>query len=486
MLFPTETRLKHRDLNWLSFNDRVLQEATDKTNPLYERIKFLAIFSSNLDEYFRVRVSQLRQIKKLEKSIRIKLALRPNKTTKLILEEVKLQQQKFGEIYRTQIIPELAAKGISLIDSEHFDKVQKEYVGEYFKNKIAPHLKPLKINLSENPEQFLENNVLYFAITFENNEHLGLINIPTDKCGRFVLLNNKVITYLDDIIRNEIPSLFPDEIISGVYEIKLSRDAELYIDDEFDGVLSEKIYESLAQRTDGQATRLLYDASMPEVTQKKLRKLLKLGVIDMMPGGDYHNFSDFFSFPDPTNNQELHFEKFLPVKHKALENTKDYFAEISKKDQSVHFPYMSFDYIESFLEQAANDPDVEEIKISLYRVADESKLTSILLNALEKGKKVTVFVEAKARFDEENNLEWGRKFKEKGAEVIFSFPKIKVHSKILLVVRRENDKTVNYAYIGTGNFNSKTSKIYCDHAIFTADKRPVSYTHLTLPTICSV
>ena len=471
MLLPTETRLKHRDLNWLSFNERVLQEATDKINPLYERIKFLAIFSSNLDEYFRVRVSNLRQIKKLEKSIRKKLALRPNKTTKLILKEVKLQQQKFGEIYRTQIIPGLAENGISLIDSQHFDKIQKEYASEYFKNKVAPHLKTLKIDLSDNPEQFLENNVLYFAITFKNNEHLGLINIPTDKCGRFVLFNNNVITYLDDIIRNEIPALFPDEIISGVYEIKLSRDAELYIDDEFDGVLAEKIYESLAQRTDGQATRLLYDASMPEVTQKKLRKLFKLGVIDMMPGGEYHNFSDFFSFPDPTNNPELHFEKFIPVEHKVLENSKDYFAEISKKDQSVHFPYMSFNYVESFLEQAANDPDVEEIKISLYRVADESKLTSILLNALENGKNVTVFVEAKARFDEENNLEWGRKFKEKGAEVIFSFPKIKVHSKILLVVRREKDKVVNYAYIGTGNFNSKTSKIYCDHGIFTADKR---------------
>lgn len=471
MLLPTEIRLKHRDLNWLSFNERVLQEATDKINPLYERIKFLAIFSSNLDEYFRVRVSQLRQIKKVEKSIRKKLALRPNKNTKLILEKVKLQQQKFGEIYRDQIIHELAENGICLIDSEHFSKAQKECAEDYFKDKVASQLKSVKIDLAENTEQFLENNALYFAITFKNNEHLGLINIPTDKCGRFVLFENNVITYLDDIIRNEIPSLFPDEIISGIYEIKLSRDAELYIDDEFDGVLAEKIYESLAQRTDGQATRLLYDASMPEVIQKKLRKLFKLGEIDMMPGGEYHNFSDFFSFPDPINNPKLHFEKFAPVKHKILENAKDYFAAIAEKDQSVHFPYMSFDYVENFLEQAANDLDVEEIKISLYRVADESKLTSILIKALEKGKKVTVFVEAKARFDEENNLEWGRKFKEKGAKVIFSFPKIKVHSKILLVVRRENDKSVDYAYIGTGNFNSKTSKIYCDHGIFTADKR---------------
>lgn len=471
MLLPTETRLKHRDLNWLSFNERVLQEASDKINPLYERLKFLAIFSSNLDEYFRVRVSQLRQIKKVEKSIRKKLALRPNKTTNQILEKVKLQQQKFGEIYRTQIIPELAENGINLIESGTFNEAQNKFSQDYFKNKVASHLKTVKIDLSKYDDLFLENNMLYFVISFKNKEHLGLVNIPTDKCGRFVLLNDNVITYLDDIIRNEIPYLFPDEIISGVYEIKLSRDAELYIDDEFSGVLAEKIYESLAQRTDGQATRLLYDAHMPGDTQKTLRKLLKLGEIDMMPGGEYHNFSDFFSFPDPTNNPELHFDELPTVKHRLLENAEDYFSVISQKDQSVHFPYMSFDYIENFLEQAANDPNVEEIKISLYRVADESKLTSILLKALENGIKVTVFVEAKARFDEENNLEWGRKFKEKGAEVIFSFPKIKVHSKILLVVRRENDKIVNYAYIGTGNFNSKTSKIYCDHAIFTADKR---------------
>lgn len=213
----------------------------------------------------------------MEKSIRKNLALRPNKTTKLILEEVKLQQQKFGEIYRTQIIPELSENGISLIDSEHFNKLQKETAAEYFKNEIGPHLNTLKIDFSENPEQFLENNVLYFAISFKNNEHLGLINIPTDKCGRFVLFENNVVTFLDDIIRNKIPSLFADEEISGVYEIKLSRDAELYIDDEFDGVLAEKIYESLAQRTDGQATRLLYDTSMPEIVQKNSENSLNWG-----------------------------------------------------------------------------------------------------------------------------------------------------------------------------------------------------------------
>ena len=470
MLTQDETRFRHRDLNWLSFNERVLQEAEDHANPLYERIKFLAIFSLNLDEYFRVRVSQLRQIKRVEKSIRKKLALRPNKITKEILEKVKLQQHRFGEIYFDQIIPELAKNGIDLVDSENLSPKQKTFTRKFFKENIAASLNIQKVEFSEEGELFLENNQLYFVVTFENGSQLGVVNIPVDPCGRFIKLEKNVIIFLDDILRNEIPPLFPDEIITGIFSVKLSRDAELYIEDEFDGVLAEKIYESLAQRTDGQPTRLLYDADMPVEIQKNLRKLLNLGKIDMMPGGRYHNFSDFFSFPDPTNNPALHAKELEPIKHSVLEKADNYFEEISKKDQSVHFPYMSFKYVERFLEQAANDPDVEKIKISLYRVADESALTSSLLKALHNGKKVTVFVEAKARFDEENNIIWGKKFKEKGANVIYSYPKIKVHSKILLITRRENNKVVRYAYIGTGNFNSKTSRIYCDHAIFTANK----------------
>ena len=470
MIAPNSIEYKHRDLNWLSFNERVLQEATDTRNPLYERIKFLAIFSSNLDEYFRVRVSQLRQIKRVEKSIRKKLALRPNKITKEILEEVKIQQDKFGEIYHNEIIPELAENGIHLLKAENYNRKQKQISTFYFREHVKDHLEIITSNFEAPTDLFLENNRPYFAVTFSNEDLLGLVSIPSTECGRFIEIENNTITFLDDIIRNEMPVLFPKEEITGIYEVKLSRDAELYIEDEFNGVLAEKIYESLAQRTDGQPTRLLYDASMPEEIQKKIRKLLKLGKIDMMPGGRYHNFTDFFSFPDPTNNPELHAKKLDPIKHRVLENATDYFKVIAEKDQAVHFPYMSFNYVEKFVEQAANDPEVEAIKISLYRVADESNLTNCLLQALKNGKQVTVFVEAKARFDEENNIIWGRKFEEKGAKVIYSYPKIKVHSKILLVVRREEGKLRNYAYIGTGNFNSETAKIYCDHAIFTADK----------------
>lgn len=461
-------------MNWLSFNERVLQEAQDSSNPLYERIKFLAIFSSNLDEYFRVRVSQLRQIKRVEKSIRKKLALQPNQKVKEILREVTRQQHEFGKIYHEEIIPELEKNGIFILGKDQFSKEQKEFSNKYFED-IKGLLKPLLIDVNSEGKLFLENNVLYYLLVFKDENKFGIINIPAEEKGRFITLdsqeNRHEITFLDEIIKDHIKELFSEQEVQGIYEIKLSRDAELYIDDEIEGILAEKIYKSLKQRMDGQPTRLLYDSQMPGEVQKKLRKLLGLGKIDMMPGGEFHNFSDFLSFPDPTENEKLHFNPPPPIKHKILENAENYFEEIAKKDISVHFPFMSFDYVERFLKQAATDENVEEIKLSIYRVADESELTDSLLLALKNGKKVTVFIEAKARFDEKNNIDWGRKFEEKGATVIYSYPKIKVHSKILLVNRREGQDIKRYAYIGTGNFNSKTSAIYCDHALFTSHEK---------------
>ncbi|WBL20784.1 polyphosphate kinase 1 [Zunongwangia sp. HRR-M8] len=469
---PTEDRFRHRDLNWLFFNERVLQEAEDKINPLFERIRFLAIFSSNLDEYFRVRVSQLRQMKRVEKSIRKKLDLKPNRLTKQILKIVKEQQERFGDIYTKQILPELSANDIHLIDSDHFDNKQQQFANHYFEHSVKNHLEMKKIKLSTDNDLFLDNAMIYFLISFKNEDHLGIVNIPVAQCGRFVYFEHgkNMLTYLDEIIRSELPCLFPEDEITGIYEIKLSRDAELYIEDQYEGVLAEKIYKSLDQRADGQPTRLLYDAKMPKDLQKKVRNLLKLGKIDMMPGGKYHNFKDFLSLKDPTGNPELQFGKQPPIPHSILEHSENYFKTIKEKDQLVHFPYMSFHYVERFLDQAVKDNQVTHIKISLYRVADNSPLTSSLLEALEKGKNVTVFVEAKARFDEENNIIWGRKLEEKGANVIYSYPKIKVHSKIMMITRQEDEEVINYSYIGTGNFNSETSKIYCDHALFTANK----------------
>lgn len=465
---------RHRDLNWLSFNERVLQEAEDKLNPLYERLKFLAIFSSNLDEYFRVRLSQLRQIKHIDKNLRKKLILKPTRLIKQIIARVKEQQLHFGKIFKEEIIPELAENHIHLIDETKFDAAQQEFARAFFEKHILKKLNPLEVDFSEKAELFLENNTLYFLVDFKNSDKAGLVNIPIENKNRFVVFPQKeeehYIVFLEDVLRSCMKDVFPNREIQGIFEIKLSRDAELYLDDETDMILADKIYASLGQRNIGQPTRLLYDDAMPDTLVKKLRKKLNLGKIDLMPGGKYHNFSDFFSFPDPTDNPELHYEEMPPVPHKVLGKTKDIFRSIDEKDRLVHYPFMPFSHVEDFVKQAANDPETTAIKISFYRIAEDSPLTRHLLTALENGKEVVIFVEAKARFDEKNNIEWGRKFEKKGAKVIYSYPKVKVHSKILLVQREKEGSLRNYAYIGTGNFNSETAKIYCDHALFTAEE----------------
>lgn len=465
---------QHRDINWLSFNDRVLQEAADPSNPLYERLKFIAIFSSNLDEYFRVRVSQLRQLKRVDKSLRKKLALRPSKFVKELLIKVQQQQEWLGTIFFNQILPDLASNNIVLLQQNELNNDFEKQCETYFNKHLINLVNTQLVEASKTSDIFLENQRLYVLVTFEDQSQYGIVSIPSHKHKRFIELaqgNGKTfICFIDDIIKLQLSALFPEKKVAASYAIKLSRDAELYLDQELEGELADKIYESLAQRSNGQPTRFLYDQKMPKIVRKNIRKSLGLGKIDMVPGGAYHNFDDFFSFPDPTNNTELHAPVLNMIKHSKL-HEHPYFEVIKKKDQLVHFPYMSFDYVQTFINQSSNDDQVEEIKISLYRVADESALTDSLLTALKNGKKVTVFVEAKARFDEENNIKWGRIFEEHGATVIYSFPRIKVHSKVLLILRREQDKLKRYAYIGTGNFNAKTSRVYCDHGLFTANKK---------------
>ncbi len=472
----TDKNYRHRDLSWLSFNERVLQEAEDKqNNPLYERLKFLAIYSTNLDEFFRVRVSQLRQLKRVKKKIRKQLSLEPNKIVKEIKATVEAQQERFGNIFRKQIIPELKENNINILTSKDLKTQHTQIIETFFADEIKQHLQPKEVAINGKDTIFLDNQALYFHVLFEDKENVGFVEIPINVIDRFVVLpkigNNYYITFIDDIIHHMMDSIFPNRTVRGIFEIKISRDAELYLDDEVDGILADRIYESLKRRHQGQPTRLLYDASMSKDDTKRLRKLLNVGKVDMMPGGRYHNFNDFFSFPDPSDNEKLHYKKMPLVPHKVLEHTQDIFRSLREGNHLVHFPVMSFNYVEQLIEAAASDALVSEIKISLYRVADESPLTTALLKALDNGKKVFIFIEAKARFDEENNILWGRKFEEKGATVIYSYPRIKVHSKILLVKRNEDGKNRRYIYIGTGNFNAKTSKIYADHGFFSADKK---------------
>ena len=459
---------KHRDVNWLYFNERVLLEAENKEVPLLERLKFLAIFSSNLDEYFKVRVSRLRQIKNLDKSLRNKLMFKPNKTLKLILRTIHEQQQHFGKVIASTL-QELEAQHIFLRTPAEFSPEQKKYVQELFESSVQQQCEV--VHPKEGMK--LDDGALYLAVTHPK-EHYSLIKLPTANQDRFIELPGEghQYCYLDDIVKTFSHLLFPAHQTKECYSIKLSRDAELYLDDDYsDSALVEKIYKSLSKRKSGQPTRLLYDAKMPKWLIARLKKDLNLGKVDLSPGGTYHNLSDFFSFPRPEGTADLQYIDQPPLPHPLLEQSNRIFESIALKDQLVHFPYQDFKVIEEFLKSAAEDDDVYAIKMTIYRIAESSALADALLLALKNKKKVTLFVEAQARFDEANNIKWGRIFEEQGAQVIFSIPQVKVHSKIAMIYRRENGKKKRYAYIGTGNFNAQTSKIYCDHGLFTAHKK---------------
>ena len=463
-----ERPLKNRDVNWLYFNERVLLEAADKSVPLLERLKFLAIFSSNLDEYFKVRIAQLRQLKSVDKKLRKKLMLKPNKTLKFILKTIKKQQDHFGVVIQ-DTLEELKQEGIFIKNAAALSPEQKGHIKHWFEEHVQQDC-----HILAPAEHFqLQDGKLYLVVALKTGT-FNFVSIPVEKHGRFIPLpgDGHQFMYLEDVVASHMTVLFPSDPISENYLVKLSRDAELYLEDDYtDTALVEKIYRSLGKRDSGQATRFLYDNSMPTALKSKLEELLELGEADMIPGGAHHNLSDFFAFPTPENKEQLTYAPLPPLDHPFLDVDQDIFACISKKDQLVHFPYQKFDAVEGFLTQAATDPGVTCIKISLYRIAKTSTLTDALLKALEHGKEVILFVEAQARFDEENNIRWGRIFEEKGATVIFSVPNIKVHSKIALIEREEDNSLRRYAYIGTGNFNAKTAKLYCDHGLFTAHKR---------------
>lgn len=470
----------HRDLSWLRFNHRVLQEAADQRNPLYERLKFLSIFSSNLDEFFRVRVSDIRQIKQLDKPLRKKLITKPSKVLREIKKQVDIQQQEFGMIFNEEIIPELASEGIHLIDYEDFSEEQKSIAKEYYQQSLKPI-----IDISCNPctgehKVFVKNETLYLAAEIGKDE-FAIVEIPQSEPRFFIFPNTSeelsnddepsfFITFIDDILKCNLEKEFSSNKKVSFHSIKISRDAELYIEDEFSGNLMEKIKAALPNRDTGQATRILIDPEMSVELREGLKSALDVSHIDVVFGGRYHNFRDFMEFPNPTKKQ-LTNKKLPPLPHPVLTDCKSIFEEIEKKDQLLHFPYQSFDPVIKLMEEAANDPATTKIKLTIYRSANESPLNDAIALAARNGKNVTVFMEVKARFDEENNLKWGEIFRENGAQVIYSYPDIKVHSKIAYIEKEIDGKPKGYAYIGTGNFNENTAKLYTDFGLMTANEK---------------
>lgn len=463
----------HRDLSWLRFNHRVLQEAADKRNPLYERIKFLAIFSSNLDEFFRVRVSDIRQIKNIEKPLRKKLITKPNKVLKEIKKQVDIQQNDFGKIFNEEIIPQLASEGIHLIRYENFSEKQKEIAATYYKESLK-QITEISCNpCSETHSVFVKNERLYLAAQTSKDEFL-MVEIPDTEPRFFVFPSEDekqfYITFIDDILKYNLQKEFSDKTDTAFHSLKISRDAELYIEDEFSGNLMEKIKEALPKRDTGQATRVLIDPEMPQDFREILKKALDVNYTDVVLGGRYHNFKDFFSFPNPTQKQ-LQYKNLPPLPHPILADCESIFDAIDNKDQLLHYPYQSFEPVIKLMQQAAVDPQIKTIKITIYRAADESDLNDAIALAAKNGKDVTVFIEVKARFDEQNNLKWGAIFRKNGARVIYSYPDIKVHSKILYFERQIDDKIKRYAYIATGNFNENTATLYTDFGLMTAHKK---------------
>jgi polyphosphate kinase len=481
----------NRELSWLSFNYRVLQEAKDKNVPLYERIKFLAIYSSNLDEFFRVRVASLRSLLRLKRKAQNKLDFDPEELLADIHKTVFEQQEEFGDIFRNQILPELEKEGINLIDEEIVSEEQKKFLSDYFEENIYHHIQPV-ILVKKKIKPFLKNRNLYLVVKLADKKSISandpadkqkskkkrytyaLIEIPTSVLPRFVELpeeaDNHYIIFLDDILRLNLNKIFEAYDIVEAYSVKLNRDADLYIDDEFTGNLLQKIKKGIKKRDTGVPSRFLYDQRMPKRFLNFLKESLELENEDLVAGAKYHNFNDFFSFPNPLS-PKFENKKLKPVDSSLLTGSSNIFETISSSDIGLHFPYQPYDYVVRFIRDASKDPEVTAIKITQYRVADNSEIVLALINAARSGKDVTAFVEVKARFDEELNFKWAEEMEKAGVKVYYSFPGLKVHAKIACVSRKEKDKIQNYCYLGTGNFNEKTARIYADFGLLTRDER---------------
>ncbi|MBX2840282.1 MAG: polyphosphate kinase 1 [Flammeovirgaceae bacterium] len=469
----------NRDISWLSFNYRVLMEAADPAVPLYERIKFLAIFSSNLDEFFRVRVASLRSLLALpKKKIKKNLDFKPKAVFAAIQETVGKHQQEFGEIFRNGILPVLKENGIVLYQETITSEIHKQYIRKYFKNRVLAFLQPVVIS-NNNNIPFLNNKELYFALELsytknqEEEKRFAILNIPSNHLPRFVELppinGTHYYIFLDDVIRENLDLIFPGFEIKGCFSIKINRDADLLIHDEFSGDLVEKIKKHLSKRNIGVPSRFLYDLNMPEGLQQFLMESLDLSEDDMVPGGRYHNFNDFFGLPNPLK-PALENQKLSSLDSRELDNFTTFFEAISRKDYLLHFPYQSYDYVLQFFNEAAIDPFVTKIQLTVYRIAANSFIANALISAAKNGKDVTVFVEVKARFDEANNLKWARLMEEAGVKIMYSIPGLKVHAKIALITKEKEEQKQEFAFLGTGNFNESTAKIYADHGLFTSNE----------------
>jgi polyphosphate kinase len=472
-----ESKYINREISWLYFNDRVLQEAMDPATPLLERLKFLGIYSNNRDEFFRVRVATLTRLAEAKSKIEYPLHEDPKETLAQIIAMVSQQELKFTNTYN-HIVEQLKFHNVFIINESELTAPQGSFVRKFFKEKIRANLFPIMLH-NVKSLTYLKDQTLYLAITLshasdQESEKFALVKVPTQTCGRFIELpgpeGTTHIILLDDVIRYCLSDIFS---ILGfdtfrAYALKFTRDAELDLDNDVNKSFLEVMTESVEKRKHGEPVRFVYDKEMPERLLQKLLKKLKIAKEDTKrAGGRYHNFRDFMSFPS-IPNPALYFKSFPPLSHPLLPDNKSIIAAIRQRDIMLHYPYHSFSYIIDLLREASIDPAVKEIKMTFYRAAKDSSLINALISASRNGKKVTVFLEIQARFDEEANIYWSNRMQEEGVKIIPIIPGFKVHAKLLLIKRVEGDHLRLYANISTGNFNESTATVYADDSLLTA------------------
>jgi len=469
----------NREISWLSFNARVLQEAEDPNVPLFERIRFLGIFSNNLDEFFRVRVAAVRRMIEFGKDLEPILGeIDADELYDKIMETVKQHQQKAQEIYRNLWL-EMADENIFMLDEKQLTHEQGVYVRKYFNVKVLPNIVPIMLSKTMK-FPYLRDKSVYLAVKLSKIKSpekfsYALIRVPSQSVSRFLVLpdqgNKKYIIMVDDIIRFCLNDVFPIFNFDHfeAYTIKVTRDAELDIDDDISKSFIEKMELSLKKRKIGIPVRLIYDREMPKDLLDFIIKKMKLdGADNTVSGGRYHNHKDFMNFPE-IGKAHHYYQSLPPIPHKDLPPHQSILKKLRQKDVMLHYPYQSFSHFIDFLREAAIDPKVNEIGITIYRVSETSKVVNALLNAIRNGKKVTVVIELQARFDEEANIYWSNKLQEEGAHVINGIPGLKIHCKLAWIQRKEKNGLRNYAYIGTGNFHEGTARVYADKGLLTAD-----------------
>jgi polyphosphate kinase len=477
-------KIINREISWLSFNHRVLQEAADPSVPLIERIKFLGIFSNNLDEFFKVRVASIKRMIDLgpesKRQFKKLLGDKPKNILKEIQEIVISQQTQFQEIYQG-ILKELERENIFIINEKQLNEEQAAWVKDYFEDEVQPVLSVVLLhNVREFP--YLKDKAIYLATkltgkSVETKTEYALIEVPSNLLPRFLTLpsvdDKKYLIILDDVIRyclEDIFTIFHYDRFEA-YTLKLTRDAELDVDNDLSQSFIEKIANSVNRRNKGQPVRFVYDREIPKDMLGFIKEKLELDEDDnLIPGGRYHNFRDFMAFPGFGFNH-LYYPPMPPLDHPLVLPNKSIFEVIAKKDILLHYPYQKFlDFI-TLLREASMDPGVSAIKITLYRVAQNSKVINALINAARNGKSVMVIIELQARFDEKSNIYWSRKLEEVGVKVFFGIRGLKIHSKLVLITRKEGVDTRQYAAVSTGNFHEGNAAVYSDTTLLTADKR---------------